>query len=148
MKLAHRLEIWATVFRTRVALRYWPERELAYALRSDASPSSATGPAIHAASVSLTRKFRRTTRSVANGRCLLLSVAGIRFLRRRGLPASLRIGFTPGFQGHAWIDCDGDAYAERFRPFHCTAAGLAALLTNRRSILTPPEELVGSTDSR
>lgn len=141
MNFAHRLEIWAMVIRTRVALRYWPERELAYALRSD-------GPAVNAASISLTREFRRTTRSIAKGRCLLLSVAGIRFLRRRGLPASLRIGFAPGFQGHAWIDCDGDAYAERFRPFHCTAAGLAALLTNRRSILTPPEELFGSTDSR
>lgn len=141
MNFAHRLEIWATVFRTRVALRFWPERELAYALCSD-------GPAVQEASISLARKFRRTTRSIAQGRCLLLSVAGIRFLRRRGLPASLRIGFAPGFQGHAWIDCDGDAYAERFRPFHCTAAGLAALLTNRRSILMPPEELVGSTDSR
>lgn len=140
MNFAHRLEIWATVFRTRVALRYWPERELAYALRSDR-------PAINAASISLAREFRRTTRSIAKGRCLLLSVACIRLLRRRGLPASLRIGFAPGFQGHAWIDCDGDAYAERFRPFQCTAAGLAALLTNRRSILTPPEELVGSTDS-
>jgi Transglutaminase-like superfamily len=82
----------------------------------------------------LAAHFRRVTRPIATGRCLHLSVACIRFLMRRGLPASLRVGFTPELRGHAWIDCDHEEFAERFPPFHVTAAGLAAFVTNRRTI--------------
>lgn len=121
------IEIWVTVVRTWLALRLWPERELAYALRDAGRGGSPSARQLAA-------RFRRVTRPIADGRCLHLSVACVRFLRRRGLPASLRVGFTPELRGHAWIDCDHDAFAGRFPPFHVTAAGLAAFVTNRRTI--------------
>ncbi|HEX6100061.1 MAG TPA: lasso peptide biosynthesis B2 protein [Thermoanaerobaculia bacterium] len=146
------VEIWVTVVRTWLALRLWPERELAYALhdgnvgrgnvgrgfspppgRGGGAPAP-EGGGLKPRPTLLAAEFRRVTRPIARGRCLHLSVACIRFLRRRGLPASLRVGFTPELRGHAWIDCDPDAFAERFPPFHVTAAGLAAFVANRRTI--------------
>lgn len=137
MTVVRSIEIWATVLWVRLALRFWPERELAYALRPDERASTAR-------STALAREFQHATRSIATGRCLLRAVACTRFLRRRGLHATLRVGFTESFHGHAWTDCDSDVYAARFRPFHCTAAGLAALIATRRTILSLPEELVES----
>jgi hypothetical protein len=127
MSVIRWVEIWATVFRTQVALRFWPERELAFALREDAASDEM-------ASQALVREFQRATRSIAPGRCLLRSVACVRFLRRRGLAASLRVGFAPEFHGgHAWVDCEGE-YSSRFRVFNLSAAGLAAWIANRRTI--------------
>ena len=126
MKFARSIEIRATILRTRVALRFWPERELSYALRD-------SGSDIHPMSAALAREFQSATRSMARGRCLLLSVACIRFLRRRGLPASLRVGFTPGFHGHAWVDCEAQ-YSSRFGVFNFSPVGLAELIANRRTI--------------
>lgn len=127
MNFVRWVEIWATVVRTRVALRYWPEGELAFALREDASNDQA-------ASQALVREFQQATHSIAPGRCLLRSVACIRFLRRRGLAASLRVGFAPEFDGgHAWVDCELE-YSSRFRVFTFSASGLAAWIANRRTI--------------
>ena len=126
MTFARSIEIRATILWTRVALRFWPERELAYALLdsgSDLNPTSAA----------LAREFQSATRSMAGGRCLLLTVACIRFLRRRGLPASLRVGFTPEFHGHAWVDCEAH-YSSRFGVFNFSPVGLAELIANRRTI--------------
>lgn len=127
MSLIRWVEIWATVVRTRVALRFWPQRELAFALREDSSSDQV-------ASRALVHEFQQATRSIARGRCLLRSVACIRFLRRRGLAASLRVGFAPEFDGgHAWVDCEAE-YSTRFRVFTFSAAGLAAWIANRRTI--------------
>jgi len=126
MRFLRALEIWGTVAWAQFALRFWPERELASALRDD-------GPADATASQALVDEFRRTTRSIAKGRCLLLAVACTRFLRRHGFPASLRIGFTPEFHGHAWVDCESQ-YASRFSVFNLSAAGLAAWIAIRRTI--------------
>ena len=128
------VEIWFTVVRSWIALRFWPARELALAF--------ATSGDGRASDSSLVAAFRRATRPISKGRCVLLGVALLRLLRRRGMDAVLRVGFDIAggkIAGHAWVESgskvQGDAatIAQRFKPFNITAAGLAAHLSRRRA---------------
>jgi Transglutaminase-like superfamily len=136
------IEVWLTVIRSWLGLRFWPERELTRAFAPPANPTrSADRASIDA--------FKRATRSIATGRCLLLSVAMSRFLRRRGIAATVRVGFdtkAKNMSGHAWVVCGGEVLGDAatidrcFRHFNVTAAGLAEFLTCRRAAVHIPEK--------
>lgn len=124
-------EIWATVLWSWLALRFWPERELALALKPVTEPRPVDATPLVAA-------FRRATQRWSDGRCLLFSVAMHRMLRRRSIAANLRVGFMVnrhGAPGHAWVETisNADTIHSLFKSFHISAAGLAALLKSRRA---------------
>ena len=128
------MEIWWTVARSWIALRFWPAGELAYAF----GPSACDRPC----DPSLVDSFRRATSPIARGRCVLLAVSLLRLLRRRRMDAVLRIGFDMAgrkIAGHAWVESgsevQGDAatISRRFKPFNMTAEGLAAFLSCREA---------------
>lgn len=133
-RLTRGIEMWVTVAWSWLALRCWPERELAHSL--------AAGDGDRSVDAAFVAAFHRNTRAIAQGRCLLLSVALLRCLRRRRMNAELRIGFELGgstLPGHAWVACADDPSTSdihRFQAFHCTAAGLAAFLAGRRAMNT------------
>lgn len=143
------LDIWVTVVRSWIALRLWPESEIAYAF--------APGTSGRASDPSLVVAFQSATKLIAPGRCVLLSVALLRLLRRRGMDAVLRIGLEMDgakIAGHAWVESrakvQGDAatIADRFKPFNISAAGLAEFLSCRRARRTTREDSLefSSTD--
>jgi hypothetical protein len=48
--------------------------------------------------------------------CLTRSLALVYLLRRRGLPAELRIGVRKtgeAFGAHAWVECQGESFGQR-----------------------------------
>lgn len=53
----------------------------------------------------------RAGRYVPGGSCLAQSLALARMLRKRGVPADVRVGVRTdaGFHAHAWVDVDGTA---------------------------------------
>ena len=120
---------------SRIGLRLWPMAVFESAL-------SVHPTATRAADVRLVHAFRRETRRLSRGRCLLMSVALLRLLRRRGMDARLRVGFdrqAASMRGHAWVE-SGDlpqgevgTIGERFRAFNVTAHGLAAFVSRHRA---------------
>lgn len=55
---------------------------------------------------------RVATRRLPGTTCLVQAMTGHVLLRRRGIPASVRIGVTKdrveGFQAHAWLESEGE----------------------------------------
>lgn len=60
----------------------------------------------------------RAGRYVPGGSCLAQSLALAWMLRRHGLAATVRVGVRTagGFDAHAWVECDGVALNDAWRP--------------------------------
>ncbi len=132
-RVLRQLEIWGTLAWSWAALRFWPARTLHALLDAPATSGGEVDPA-------LIEQFRRTTRPIARGRCLLFAVALSKIARRRGVEAVVRVGFDVSEsipRGHAWVESgaavlgDSAEVVNRFHGFHVTAAGLAAYVSRR-----------------
>jgi hypothetical protein len=89
-------------------------------------PTNSVSEAAMSYALRLGRLTRIAGRYVpTNGSCLRLSLLVWWLLRRKGVPAELRIGVRQhgGFSAHAWVELAGQAVndapdvAERFAPF-------------------------------
>lgn len=102
---------------------------LAYTLPTDAAVRPEQ--ALRAGRWMGTRVAAVAERMPGRPRCLVRSLVLWSVLRRRGIPAELRLGVARagGFAAHAWVEVDGTAVndapdvAARYAPFAQAAAG-------------------------
>ncbi len=115
-----RFECWAELLFAAVALRSpWRQRYLKAAplRKRDALPEEGIRSTLQALDLAASYHLKPMT-------CLERSAAGQRILRRRGVPAELRLGVrhwgTGSLEAHAWIEING-------KPLYGLALGFSAL---------------------
>ena len=99
-----RLEAWWALALARAALWLLPWRAVAPTVDRLALPACATAPVSVLAGTILS-----AARAVPRATCLAQALALHAMLARRGRASALHIGIRrqPGFEAHAWLECDG-----------------------------------------
>lgn len=98
------LEAWWMLAVSRAALWLLPWRAVASTVDRLAWPGASSTPTERLASA-----VRTASHVVPRATCLAQALALHAMLGRRSRPSTLRLGVkrSPGFEAHAWLECDG-----------------------------------------